>query len=147
MEVYEGQSYHREFDGEEVSLVGYLPGVGVRIDFRTTGDDKEFEPRLGIGVIFETATKTEGEYLLETRLVLVAVEVLTDRVRYILTVEDELLDRDVVERSYWLEERDLVVPQLSGSSKIELGKGYWGMLAGGVVKEVGIDNLFELVGK
>lgn len=129
--------------GRDIMPVGFLPGVGVKVDFGTEKSDRVFDTRLEVGVIYETDV-VHGEGLFDTRLVLVMAEVLTDRVRYVLTVEDELHNRDVVERSYWLEENDLVVPQLSGRSRIELGKGYWGLLAAGIVKEIGIDNLYEL---
>lgn len=134
----------RENGAVEVWSVGFIPGVGKRVDFRTKRDDKEIDPKFGVGVIYETDAKIYGDFLLETTLVLVAAEILTDRVRYVLTVEDELMAKDKVERSYWLEEDDLRVPKLSGRSRIELGKGFWGMLAAGIVKEIGIDNLFEL---
>ncbi len=132
--------------GRDILPVGFLPEVGFRVDFRTTRGDLKIDPRLGLGVIYETDV-VHGESLFQTRLVLMVAEVLTERVRFVLTIVDELLDRDevdVVERSYWLEEQDLVEPCLSGTSKIELGKGYWGMLMAGLVKKVGIDNLFEL---
>lgn len=129
--------------GEEISPVGLLEGVGIRMDFRRVRDDSEIDSRLGLGAVYDF-NKDKGEYWV-TKRVFVAAEVLTDGMRYVLTVEDELLgDNESVNRTYWLAEHDLFDPLWSGSSRLTLGKGFWGKLAKSILPDIGVGDLFEL---
>ncbi len=129
--------------GEEISPVCLLEGRGIRVDFRRVCADREIDSRLGLGVVYDI-NKDRGPYW-ETRRVLVAAEILTDGMKYVLTVEDELLsDNESVERTYWLAENDMFDPLWSGSSRLTLGKGFWGKLVQSILPDIGVGDLFEL---
>lgn len=129
--------------GEEISPVCLLEGVGVELDFRKSRDDRRVDLRLGLGVVYNI-NKDRGPYWV-TKRVLIAAVILTEGMEYVLTVEDELLDdNEEVERTYWLAEHDLFDPLWSGSSRLTLGKGFWGMLAQSILPDLGVKDLFEL---
>ena len=131
-------------EGHKDSAVCLLEGGGTRIDFRAVPDDRDIDSGVSLNVVYESNTDTDKGEVWETVRFLVIAEILTERVRYVLKMVDELLDKDEVERTYWLEEYDLLDQRWSGSSRIRLGVGFWGKMAMGMLPEIGVKNLFEL---
>ena len=129
-------------EGHRDSAVCLLEGSGLRIDFRAVPDNRDIGSGISLDVVYESNTD-RGE-VWETIRFLVMAEILTERVRYVLKMVDELLDKDEVERTFWLEEHDLLDQRWSGSSRIRLGVGFWGKMAEATLPDVGVENLFEL---
>ncbi|MFZ2202068.1 MAG: hypothetical protein WAV56_01595 [Microgenomates group bacterium] len=135
--------YERFLDkGGKDSAVCLLEGSGTRVDFRAVPDDRDMGSGIGLDVVYES--NTDGGEIWETIRFLVMAEILTERVRYVLKMVDQLFDKDEVERTFWLEEHDLSDQRLSGSSRIKLGCGFWGEMAEGMLPRIGVENLFKL---
>lgn len=136
------KSKERSFEiGEKrVIQVASTEGLGTKVDFRMVKADGEFkylnDEAFQPGSIYEEWTETEAGFSQKRALVL--AQIWSDSAAYILQVEeipvedgpdDKFITRFMV-RQYGLDN-----PVWTGEVSVVYGKGFWGQLLSGLIKQ------------